>query len=1263
MEYKIYESLENIRLDNSLTQKEKLILCQLLDMCVYRKKYDEANYRKFVEKVKLGSPRNPPRFPFSKIGLLKVPIKKRKEYRWEEVQERVEKLEKELEKSFFADSNFTKNPPSFINDFYKKFIEEYGIIPTHFQLNGWEKIFFSTKQFLVITAPTGFGKTEVFLLPIIFSLFHQRYRKLKSFHSIFIYPRRILIEDQASRLLTAIRCIWELFKREQREKIGMQAEELKQPIIIGIQKGEIPRNFDKEMLEKNKILIKKGGEYYLHLIKCLHGNKGYDLKLTDDEFDGGLKGVFQCCKCGTKFFISLSRDNHKKILEKNYPFILLTTFESLERLFLEEEYLTFFKNLRYIVIDESHQYSSIYGLHISYIFKKLYEILQTFKVEKEIKVIFSSATLPKPRETIAKFLSPLGVNPEEIDEIRVPQEDITVTDKYKYFIILLTKRHVFPLKTFGLIQTCMYFSHVINRLYDKPDKKIKSLVFFDTKGSLYRLSEQYNDAEKRQLMKYRLRRIHDPSIPDEHNWNKIFEISNKMFRVEELTAPVEATCITSEFKERGDLMFCTSALELGIDDPTINTIIQYGSPRSILSFVQRVGRANRIEDDRFFVTLMEYTDPVDTFYFANNWLLTEEAFEREGIFIPTVNEIVERIHYLTSLVNKGFISLYPQKKEMLSKDQIILEVFHSVLEKEKLSLDIDFIQLISNLKEKGSNEEIQEFLEGEKKKLKDKAEKLSETMRYREVREIIIDLQEAINNFLHQINKSLILTSPTKEEILSSKEIDTVKEKINQIIKCVEEIEKINPNEIFRLIREIENSIGELRDKYSKDIFRKGLETPCIDFLDKLHKIYKDMMQLMENLKDKEGFERKQRELDEIFLKRIGIEKLISGFIFTPALGRMRTVWEKFICLFQACFWFNVSYLVKQNEFFEKYEEMLSRLPYIPLSYFEESTEFPVNFKIGNKLKEGHIVSDCFIRYFPFKVDFEVVENRRKVPTTFYVDINLRPVDENTFEIIGIKNLWGIPKKEEKNTYYLPLQVPLKRVKEDTWGYVRFCRNCKKLSSFKDSCDNCGGRVEKVKIHGKPLFDFKISEKSPIKKVKNFSFSPISALVMLKGSENQFYYYGGNRREEILLKFKYPLIFPLFSQALIIDLGFVRNEDCSDKLLHSLAHLFLKVLASLTEFSEEMFFYSFDKEKKKIYIFERYQGGLGSIERFFEILEKRPEKVKERIEKIISCAECEDGCTFCIWLGWCKDGFRNQAQYVSKQLLREFMEKYKEFLF
>ena len=84
-----------------------------------------------------------------------------------------------------------------------------------------------------------------------------------------------------------------------------------------------------------------------------------------------------------------------------------------------------------------------------------------------------------------------------------------------------------------------------------------------------------------------------------------------------------------EMIRRSDLVFATSSLEVGYDDPEITLVYQHYSPGNLASFIQRKGRGGRGADDRPVtgVTLSPYSSR-DSWYFRRpGRMLDSSRFE------------------------------------------------------------------------------------------------------------------------------------------------------------------------------------------------------------------------------------------------------------------------------------------------------------------------------------------------------------------------------------------------------------------------------------------------------------------------------------------------------------------------------------------------------------------------------------------------------------------------------------------------------------
>ena len=274
-------------------------------------------------------------------------------------------------------------------------------------------------------------------------------------------------------------------------------------------------------------------------------------------------------------------EKRKDLLKKNPTPILLTNPEYLNRSFLAWEETIwnpngFLPNLKYVIIDEMHEYRGFFGANMGLLLRRFFLYLDSIGVNP--RVFLSTATCANPakharnlteryveRVSAGNVLRPkrhfLFVNPEvpdyrhrEIVRLRVEQAALTVlTQGLQALVFCPTKR--FLEEAFGNCQSIA------------KDKKLDP-----DRISAYHAD--INATEKRRIQ----RKIKDGSI---------------------------------------SIVFTTNALELGIDIGGLDGVILAGFPPNIMSAWQQIGRAGRSWDKEAFVLFYAMNDPIDQFFVGN----------------------------------------------------------------------------------------------------------------------------------------------------------------------------------------------------------------------------------------------------------------------------------------------------------------------------------------------------------------------------------------------------------------------------------------------------------------------------------------------------------------------------------------------------------------------------------------------------------------------------------------------------------------------
>ena len=278
---------------------------------------------------------------------------------------------------------------------------------------------------------------------------------------------------------------------------------------------------------------------------------------------------------------SAYKKNRQKVLP---PHMLMTTPESLALLLSNKESKDYFKDLKYLVIDEIHtlvntKRGDLLSLNLSRI----------NSISPDCKKIGLSATV-KNKNAVLKFLtSKKKAKTLNVEETSVPKIDILETNNRVPW-----SGHM--------------ASYAIRDIYQKIKKSSLTIVFVNTRAQaelVFNKLWQENDNNLRIA-------IHHGSLEK--------EIRRK---VESLMSSGKIDCVVA-----------TSSLDLGIDWGDVDLVVQIGSPKGISRFLQRIGRSNHRFDEPSNALLVpsnrfEYLECLSAINSIKNKLL-DETKEKRG---------------------------------------------------------------------------------------------------------------------------------------------------------------------------------------------------------------------------------------------------------------------------------------------------------------------------------------------------------------------------------------------------------------------------------------------------------------------------------------------------------------------------------------------------------------------------------------------------------------------------------------------------------
>lgn len=282
-------------------------------------------------------------------------------------------------------------------------------------------------------------------------------------------------------------------------------------------------------------------------------------------------------------------------IRSQLPHILITTPDMLHLGILPYHYKwrEFFKNLRYVVVDELHTYKGVFGSHILQVFKRFNRICRYYYSSPQF--IATSATVANAKELAEQLF---GRSFKVILESGAPSQG-------KHFLFL-NPTFSSPYTEAARLMVLALKAGLKTIVFTKA-RKITELIY----TWIFQSHPEFRD----KISSYRA-----GFLPQERR-----EIEQKLFRGE-LTGVIS-----------------TSALEMGIDIGGLDCCILVGYPGSIVSTWQRSGRVGR-GDNEAFIVMIGLPDALDQYFMHH----PEDFFYRdyEKAIVDPDNEIILKSHLL-----------------------------------------------------------------------------------------------------------------------------------------------------------------------------------------------------------------------------------------------------------------------------------------------------------------------------------------------------------------------------------------------------------------------------------------------------------------------------------------------------------------------------------------------------------------------------------------------------------------------------------------
>jgi hypothetical protein len=594
---------------------------------------------------------------------------------------------------------------------------------SEFQIAGFTKILqaIRNQEGLVMVAPTGAGKTEVFLLPLIYEIARKiQINPQQTPKFILLYPRVALLKDQLSRIFRYV------YQANQNQLTSGQGElfhtakKVNNGIIIGFQfsgvASEAKETLNNTQLFKDKKFLLLENEC---CPICQQGSLIYQKKRNSVS-------TLECDNnnCGAVFNVSLAKNDHATYK----PHILVTTAESLDRIYLnpKPEFEKYLSEITGVLFDEVHLYHSLYGSHIHHLIQRLENISKHTLVK-----IASSATISNPERFASKFF--YGDEHHHIilhDANNYPSEASGLEVLY-FLQSPEEERRVGAAPT--LIQSTMALGHGL--FLDRPDNKgDRAIIFTESLDLANRFYSQIKDAENTKKL-WTFRTILDDLIFQEQTcphtdpanclshylegecWRGILGGVNCTDDITGIRErPLDISYVSSQQKTsylEGDIVVATPSLDVGIDDDRIMATIHYRPPRNVFDFIQRRGRAGRSADTIAYTLLIVANSPSDQFYFFRRHRLVYGNYELPlNPQNPVLKAMHERIAY-----ERERMSFYVHKENGKVQKAILNWIWEKLEECSLIKTHFgDWLEDNKNLANRDKQKELRKWIKEQKER-------------------------------------------------------------------------------------------------------------------------------------------------------------------------------------------------------------------------------------------------------------------------------------------------------------------------------------------------------------------------------------------------------------------------------------------------------------------------------------------------------------------------------------------------------------------
>ncbi|WP_324665774.1 DEAD/DEAH box helicase [Haloarcula sediminis] len=1133
-----------------------------------------------------------------------------------------------------------------------------------FQLESWRSVRkaheavkeTNNDQGLVLSAPTGFGKTAGFSGEILRTIADT---SEAANAAIFVYPSRALLRDQLSTAL-------------ERSTNLAEMDGFEQP-SIGVWSGDIPFNRWQVLDGSNDITANqsgpRGSDQALSIIRHWDDDRGdSNLYVGEAETDEHLPYWAESDESDYEVYTAnedvvftsedliLHRNGFRYVTDElDRPRLLFTTLESLENIGMKPHY-SIVATSDFFVFDEIHQYTGIRGAHAANIVENIRWVRdQHDESDHNAVYIGASATVAEPAEFTRDLFG--FESTEAVDYIRPFPEDIDDNneDKQHFYFLLTPDGENAPGVASQYIQQALLTGH---SFLSKKEEEARSklLTFIDSTSQVNRLTQQIIDAKSKNL--------YQKHIDIENgDWREMADMANRDFGDFKDPVAIHADSDTSLSEVAdADLVNSTSFLEIGVDIGDLEYIGQYRPPQDLTTFMQRAGRGGRSkgDDSHIQVFLSSYAGDENFFYRADRFL-------NGDIHTPlnTDNSVVNWIHnqfraafkavdtiqeeYGSNWSNTAHESATVQR---LFVDELGYERFHYFLTDPDSALR-ELVEASGPAgmlyKKRERVEEVRDILNEQKSEVKNELREKSKLLAPTDDPDK--DIPDATSEKLRELADQALANITTASEIIEAESLGEKidKEQLSDTRGQLELFEEQEFNEQVEILNQAVDTLGQIWFQLRSDIRDTKYEDQMYD---------NDDVRELEEAADflaSGNLEPLIDERDKINHLLRSLEG-IDSYLDVRELGTAHGSLSAYKGLLQSAYFFNRAWQIEENEYEhsvrigEAYrDDPEAEFWYVPDDYFENAGRYFTLIEArendaGEQVIGEASVDNLFKKYVPYKTEYldegELQAFRPEITTNAEGATELKLSEESTFEHKGVE---------------IPEQIELTEIRdysgEEADGiYALNPANYQLLSP--DEVDDLGVDPLFAKLFARADIRTNVEHKTdtPEFQIGNLWAGPVDGEALLEAVtleitayERQAADFVPNKDREIpdqrfvsdtdfgfvlettgitwdLSSFLTDLFETEVGQAALEEAKKHKefaavNEETS--ALVTAAHFLTLLVADVTGAGTQLLLYGIDKENQRVHVFDQTQGGQGIIELFYEEMERNPTAVIDSVYRLV----------------------------------------------